>query len=238
MMIYEPIHIDFYENQDSKPAFLHDVMLLHPGAKLIDSRIEGPLYLNRFSQIGPQATVGKYSGMNEHCFFARGTMGAYCAIGARSAINPFNHPYTWLSNHEFQYHPKSFDWVAEWNQFTRLERTADMFESTNIGNDVWTGHHAMVLAGVNVGDGAVIAAGSVVTRDVPPYAVVAGIPAKIIRMRFSDPIIERLLNVKWWNFELSQLSGLNFRVIEECLPQLEEMRARLGSNISQQADVK
>jgi acetyltransferase-like isoleucine patch superfamily enzyme len=236
-MIYEPIHIDFYENQGNKPEICHAVMLLHPGTKLIDSRIEGPLYLNRYSQIGPQATVGKYSGMNEHCFFARGTMGAYCAIGARSAINPFNHPFTWLSNHEFQYHPKAFDWVEEWNQFGRLERTSDMFEFTNIGNDVWTGHHAMVLAGVSVGDGAVIAAGSVVTKDVPPYAIVAGAPAKIIRMRFSDPIIERLLKVKWWDFEMSQLSGLNFRDIGECLPRLEAIRAQTPSN-SQQANVK
>lgn len=231
-MIYRAVQVDFYENKGSEPAIIHEVMLLHPGVKLIDCVIEGPLYLNRFSQIGPRATVGKYSGMNEHCFFARGTMGAYCAIGARSAINPFNHPFTWMSNHEFQYHPKSFDWVPEWNDLKRLQRTPDMFEESHIGNDVWTGHHAIVLPGVSVGDGAVVAAGSVVTKDVPPYAIVAGVPARIVRMRFPEPVIERLLKVRWWEFELSELSGLNFRKVEECLPRLEELRARKAQSKS------
>ena len=226
-MIFQPIHIDFYENTGREPALIHDVMLLKQGAMIIDSVIEGPLYLNRFSQVGPRATFGKYSGMNESCFFARGSMGAYCAIGARTSINPFNHPSSWLSSHEFQYHPKSFDWVDEWNELSRLERTPDMFEFSRIGNDVWMGHNVNVLAGVSVGDGAVIAAGSVVTRDVAPYAVVAGVPATVRKLRFPERTIERLLKVRWWDFELKEMSGLNFREVEECLPRLEEIRARL-----------
>lgn len=224
-MKYPPIHINYYENKTGAPEIIHGVMNVNAGAKIIDSTIEGPFYLNRFTQIGPRAVVGKYSGLNESCFFARGEMGAYCAIGARTAINPFNHPLSWLAMHEFQYHPKAYDWVAEYKDFVRLERTPDMFEFSRIGNDVWMGHNVNVLAGVSVGDGAVIAAGAVVTKDVPPYAIVAGVPAKIRKFRFTDTIIERLLNVRWWDFELSELSGLNFRAIENCLPRLEEMRA-------------
>lgn len=70
-----------------------------------------------------------------------------------------------------------------------------------IGNDVWIGDHAVIVSGVTVGDGAVIGAGAVVTKDVPPYAIVGGIPAHIIRKRFSDAIIEDLLEIKWWDYE-------------------------------------
>jgi acetyltransferase-like isoleucine patch superfamily enzyme len=225
-MVFPEIAIDRLENTSAEPATYHEIIRLNPGARIIQSRILGPTFLNRLSQIGPDVVFGKYSGMNENCFVARATVGAYCAIGARSAINPFNHPTDWLSINEFQYHPRSFDWVDEYNDLERLERTPDMFQHVTIGNDVWTGHNVNVLPGVSVGDGAVIGTGSVVTKDVPAYAIVAGAPARVIRLRFSEAIVERLLRVKWWELELSELSGLPFRDVERCLDRIEDIRAR------------
>lgn len=225
-MIYQEIYIERFENSGSEPAYLHGIIRLNAGARIIASRLQGPVFLNRLSQIGPEVVVGKYFGMNENCFVARATVGAYCAIGARTAINPFNHPVDWLSTNEFQYHPRSFDWVPEYNAFERLERTPDMFQHVRIGNDVWTGHNVNILAGVSVGDGAVIGAGSVVTKDVPPYAIVAGVPAEVRRLRFAEGTIERLLRLKWWDLELCELSGLPFRDVERCLDLIEEMRER------------
>lgn len=228
-MIFKEITVDRYENTGAEPVTVFDVVRLNPGARIIQSRLLGPVYLNRNTQVGPDVTVGKYFGMNESCFVARATVGAFCAFGARTSINPFNHPIDWLSINEFQYHPKSFDWVPEYNDFKRLERMPDMFRHVTIGNDVWSGHNVNIMPGVNVGDGAVIGAGSVVTKDVPPYAVVAGVPAQIRRYRFSEKIIERLLRVKWWDLELSDLSGLPFRDVERCLDLIEDVRSRKAS---------
>jgi acetyltransferase-like isoleucine patch superfamily enzyme len=225
-MKFPDIHIDLLENTTREPLFAHGILRLNPGARVIKSTIKGPLFLNKNSQVGPDVTAGKYFGMNENCFIARATIGAFCAIGARTAINPFNHPSDWLSIHEFQYHPKSFDWVEEYNEFDRLERTPNMFSPITIGNDVWTGHNVNVMAGVNIGDGAIIAAGSVVTKDVPPYAIVAGVPAVFRRHRFAEQTIERLLRLKWWDLELSELSGLPFRDVERCLDMIEAIKTK------------
>ena len=105
-----------------------------------------------------------------------------------------------------------------------------MFAHVTIGSDVWSGHNANIMPGVSVGDGAVIAAGAVVTRDVPPYAVVAGVPATIKRYRFDEKTIARLLSVRWWELELSELSGLPFREIDRCLDLIEEIKARKGKH--------
>lgn len=76
---------------------------------------------------------------------------------------------------------------------------------TKIGNDVWLGFRAVVLSGVTIGDGAIIGAGSVVTKDVPPYSIAAGNPAKIIRYRFPKDQIENLLKIQWWNWEIEKI---------------------------------
>lgn len=226
-MKYAETYIERHENQGDGPELICEGLVrLNPGARIIKSRLLGPVYLNRNTQVGPDCTVGKYFGMNESCFVARATVGAFCSIGARTAINPFNHPIDWLSIHEFQYHPNSFDWVPEYNDFRRLERTPDMYEHVTIGSDVWTGHNVNVMPGVSVGNGAVIAAGAVVTKEVPAYAIVAGVPATVRRLRFPEKIVERLLKVKWWELELSELSGLPFRDAERSVGMLEEIRAR------------
>jgi hypothetical protein len=117
--------------------------------------------------------------------------------------------------------------MPEWRALEKRPRSK-LFNRIEIGNDVWSGHNVTVLGGVTVGDGAILAAGAVVSRDVPPYALVGGVPAKVIRYRFPEKIIERLLAVRWWDFPFIRLSGLAFDDIERCLDQLEEIRAELG----------
>lgn len=79
-------------------------------------------------------------------------------------------------------------------------------EDTIIGNDVWIGHEALIMPGVAIGDGAIIASRSVVTKDVPPYSIVAGNPAKVIRQRFGDEVIAALLALKWWDWPIEKIS--------------------------------
>ncbi len=224
-----PVYIHRLENGGAEPIYTHEVIKLAPGARIIQSTLRGPSFLNRGTQLGPDVDLGKYSSANEHSAVIRADVGAYCAFGMRTSINPFNHPTAWLSTHEFQYHTRSYDWVREYNEFARLERTPEMFERVIVGNDVWLGHNVTVLAGVRIGDGAVAATGSVVTKNVPPYAIVAGVPATVKRLRFPEATIERLLNVKWWDLELPQLSGLPFNDTLKCLDRLEAIRAAARS---------
>ena len=92
---------------------------------------------------------------------------------------------------------------------------------TVIGHDVWVGYGAYIRNGVTIGDGAVIGARSVVTKDVPPYGVVVGHPAKIVKYRFEEPMIERLMTLKWWRFAPWQLRDVTFSRIEQAVDELE-----------------
>jgi acetyltransferase-like isoleucine patch superfamily enzyme len=223
------IAIDHFTNVSQEATFVKDLILAEPGVKLLSSRFCGPAVLRANVRVGPDVCAGKYFAMNRDSFVANATIGSYCTFGARSAINPYNHPHQWLSIHEFQYHSNAFSWVPEYKGFVRLpyDEAPGSRVRCAIGNDVWSGHNSMVLSGVSVGDGAVIAAGAVVTRDVPDYAIVAGVPAKIIRYRFDDEIIRRLRSVRWWDMSFSLLSGLPFNDIHRCLARLEEIRAKL-----------
>lgn len=130
-------------------------------------------------------------------------IGKFCSIacGAKFLFNSANHSMKSLSTYPF---PIFFD---EWGLDKMQVATAwDNKGDIVIGNDVWIGYEAVILAGVMIGDGAVIGARAVVTKDVPPYTVVGGVPAKEIKKRFSQQTIEELLRLKWWDWDEDRIA--------------------------------
>jgi acetyltransferase-like isoleucine patch superfamily enzyme len=221
------IYIEKYFNTTNSPQILKRLIRAQPLARILSSRFLGAASLGRGARVGPDVTAGLFFGLNDNSYAAQATIGNYCTFGARTAINPFDHPIDWLSTHEFTFHANAFNWIDAYNRFERppWSHAPGARNRVAIGNDVWTGHNVNIMGGVSVGDGAIIGAGSIVTHDVPPYAIVGGVPAKIIRYRFAKPVIKRLLAVKWWDLPFNRLSGLPLENIELCLDRLTVIRA-------------
>ena len=146
------------------------------------------------------ARIGFRSYANESTIRGSTTIGRYCSIGRRCSIGAAHHPLDWLTTHAFGFGDR-----------TQPE------EPTVIGNDVWIGDNVVVIGGITISDGAVVGAGSVVTKDVPPYAIVAGVPARPLRRRFDDATIDRLLKLKWWEIDPSALAAVPFSDVAAAL---------------------
>ena len=130
-------------------------------------------------------------------------IGKFCSIacGAKFLFNSANHTLNSLSNYPF---PIFFEeWQLDKGNITSAwDNKGDIV----IGNDVWIGYEAVIMAGVHVGDGAIIASRAVVTKDVPPYTIVGGMPAKEIRMRFDKDTVDRLQELQWWNWNIEKIT--------------------------------
>lgn len=134
------------------------------------------------------------------------TIGKYCQLGVDVAIHATNHPIHHLTTY---INSNLFD--GELKQF-KEENTI------TIGHDVWVGHNVIIVGNVTIGNGAILAAGSVVTKDVEPYAIVAGVPAKPLKKRFSDKVISEIEELQWWNLpeaELVKIKPLFFKNLED-----------------------
>ncbi|MBP0965272.1 MAG: CatB-related O-acetyltransferase [Oscillospiraceae bacterium] len=203
--------------------------------------IEAPCYIGG-SQI-ETGFIGAFTQINMRsvrnvkncCVIEAREIGRFCMIAYNVNIGLVGHPTEFLSPHlMFRYDLKSQyaqDFISQHDmQNEAIMREKYIAASTKkklpiIGNDVWIGYGATVLNGVTIGDGAIAAAGAVVTRDVPPYTIVGGNPARIIRQKFSDNIVERLVKLKWWDYGPDILTGLDISSPELCIDELEERAA-------------
>lgn len=207
------------ERFGKKNIHLHRAKLW-PKTRLL---VESPVWLA--GSITMRGSIGAYTFLRDGVRIAGQVshIGRFCSIAPGVVMGDSNHPTEWLSTHSFQWGEGS--WIPS-KALSRFNTPVDRKgRRTLIGSDVWIGANAIILPGVTIGDGAIIAAGSVVSRDVPPYAIVGGVPARVIRFRFDEKTVERLMAIRWWRFSLNDLFGVPFNDIQATLGMLEDKLA-------------
>jgi phosphonate metabolism protein (transferase hexapeptide repeat family) len=188
-------------NDAADLRFLPPEPRIHPTAELKGCRI------GRYASVGErtvlrEVTIGDFSYFERHAEAIYTEIGKFCSIAANTRINALEHPLERLTTHKVSYRPNEYFRYLGVDQPFRERRRQ---KQVRIGHDVWIGHGAVILPGIHIGNGAVVGANSVVTRDVPTYAIVAGAPAKTIRSRFSDDVAARLAEMAWWDWPLDKL---------------------------------
>lgn len=202
----------------SNTSYLSSTTTLHNSVKL-----ESPVRTYGFVQLKKDAKIGRFTFINHNStVFTNVHIGRYCSIGKNCQIGAFDHPLDWVSTSPVSYNMKLHfpDYDGKLQKLS-VERP----EAAFIGNDVWLGNNVVIKRGVTIGDGAVVAAGSFVSKDVAPYSIVGGTPAKLIRFRFDHETIIDLLNNKWWDLSVDELEHIDFSDIKKSIEQFKKINS-------------
>lgn len=168
-----------------------------------------------------RSSVGAYTYIGRNTSLINAHVGKFCSIAGGVAIGMGTHTLNNASTSPI-FTEKTNGLKKSWCKDSQEE--VDPYPPVVLGNDVWIGARVMIMGGVTIGDGAVIGAGAIVTKDVPPYAVAVGVPAKVVKYRFANDVIEEFLRIKWWdlpedllqeNLELFQSSNIDMAKMRE-----------------------
>ncbi len=155
-------------------------------------------------------------------------VGRYCSIATNVAFGAGEHPTDWVSTSSAFYAPSFLggEFAEQNGGFTAADQDLShpRYKSITIGNDVWIGDRAYIRGGVHIGDGAIIGTDAVVTKDVPSYAVVVGNPGRVVKLRFEEKIVARLLSSRWYDYAFTSFQGYPFTRVEAFLDMLDEKR--------------
>lgn len=170
---------------------IKDSCIIADSCTITNSELDDYVFLKHhttceLSRIGLRSSAGFYSVLRS------AIIGKYCSISWFTTVGAVNHHFDTVTTHAFPVR----------RRFGLTDTEGSMPEKlTRVGNDVWIGCNVVVLPGVTIGNGAVVAAGSIVTKDVPPYAIVAGTPAKVLRYRWDEKTVERVSKLEWWDWD-------------------------------------
>ncbi|TVQ53643.1 MAG: chloramphenicol acetyltransferase [Rhodobacteraceae bacterium] len=194
------------------PRLSPDAPLIHADCEIENSRFGAFCEVGRGSRV-LNSDFGAYAYCDRYADIANCMVGRFANIAAFTRIGPTDHPMTRAAQHHFRYRSARYWDDAEDDAAFFAARAA---RRCDLGHDCWIGHGAIVRPEVTVGVGAVVAAGAVVTRDVAPFVIVAGAPAKPIRARFPAPVAERLLRLAWWDWDHDRLRAAlpDFRALD------------------------
>ncbi len=176
-------------------AHLSETPTIHPEATVDDCTLGVWTEVGRGTMM-KASEMGDYSYITQWCHVVWSSIGKFCSIANSTRINPGNHP-TWRAvQHHSVYRSEAYGFGPDDTEFFDWRKE----NWVTIGHDVWIGHGATLTAGVTVGTGAVIGAGAVVTKDVAPYTVVGGVPARVLKRRFTPQQADALLEIAWWDW--------------------------------------
>jgi hypothetical protein len=197
-------HIDrFPPDRVHAPKRLCEQPTIHPSSFVLDSHI------GAWTDIGPycslvESTFDDYSYAADNVSIIYAQVGKFCSIASHVRINPGNHPMDRVTQHHMTYRRVEYGLGeaddAAFFDWRRSHRCV-------IGHDVWLGHAVTVMPGVCIGVGAVVGSGAVVTKDIGPYEIAVGVPARVIRKRFADDVIAQLLRIAWWDWDRATLEA-------------------------------
>ena len=191
----------FPEGTDEPRKILGEKPYIHPTSRIHNCKVGSWTDIGENSTL-VETTFGDYSYADGNVNIIYSEIGKFCSIASHVRIHPVNHPMGRVTQHHCTYRRIQFGFdVVDDEDFFNWRREHKCI----IGHDVWIGHGAIIMPGVKIGTGAVIGSGAVVTKDIEPFTVAVGVPAKPIRKRFSEEIIQKMFDVAWWDWDRDML---------------------------------